>query len=248
MSKRFYLFYTKNLLFLFYIITFTKHLHQFIYYIHFFIKIIFLHPFSIISHLTPTSFFFESEYTPIFILFSLSLSPPLFLLFLFFFFFFLRIFFFPLLLLQFEFYAFIMDDDFGLGLIKVNDFGWRKQSFGLGFSSLASSSFFLSSSPSFFNFSLIIYMNLDLDLEQFWWFCGLSVMILGWVSQWVLINFKLGFPVGLSWFWVGFSNCSSVDFGLIFCARLRCLVVVLGLVVGWSFSSSFFLFCRAGLL
>ena len=167
MSKRFCLFYTKNLLFLFYTITFTKHLHQFIYYTHFFIKIIFLHPFSIISHLTPTSFFFESEYTPIFILFSLSLSPPLFLLFLFFFFFFLRIFFFPLLLLQFEFYAFIMDDDFGLGLIKVNDFGWRKQSFGLGFSSLASSSFFLSSSPSFFNFSLIIYMNLDLDLEQF---------------------------------------------------------------------------------
>ena len=39
-----------------------------------------------------------------------------------FYFYFLRIFFFPPLLLQFEFYAFIIDDDFGLGLIKGNDF------------------------------------------------------------------------------------------------------------------------------
>ena len=38
------------------------------------------------------------------------------------FFFFFRIFLFPPLLLQFEFYAFIIDDDFGLGLIKGNDF------------------------------------------------------------------------------------------------------------------------------
>ena len=90
--KDFVYFTQKNLLFLFYTIPFTKHLHQFIYYIHFFIKIIFLHPFSIISHLTPTSFFFESEYTPIFILFSLSLSLPLFLLFLLFFFFFENLF------------------------------------------------------------------------------------------------------------------------------------------------------------
>ena len=37
--------------------------------------------------------------------------------------FFLRIFFFSPLLLQFEFYTFIIDDDFGLGLIKGNDFG-----------------------------------------------------------------------------------------------------------------------------
>ena len=53
MSKRFWIFYTKNLFFLFYIITFTKHLHQFIYYTQFFIKIIFFLTFSIISHLPP---------------------------------------------------------------------------------------------------------------------------------------------------------------------------------------------------
>ena len=41
MSKRFCLFYTKNLFFLFYTIIFTKHSHQFIYYTYFFIKIIF---------------------------------------------------------------------------------------------------------------------------------------------------------------------------------------------------------------
>ena len=52
--------------------------------------------------------------------------------------------------------------------------------------------FFLSSSSpsSFFNFGLIIYMNLymglmnlDLGLERFWWFCGVSMMILGWVFR-----------------------------------------------------------------
>ena len=53
MSKRFRIFYTKNLFFLFYIITFTKHFHQFIYYTHFFIKIIFFLTFSIIFHLPP---------------------------------------------------------------------------------------------------------------------------------------------------------------------------------------------------
>ena len=60
---------------------------------------------------------------------SLSLSLPLFLLL--FSFIFLRIFFFPLLLLQFGFYTFIINDDFGLGLIKGSDFGRRKQKFGV---------------------------------------------------------------------------------------------------------------------
>ena len=51
-------------------------------------------------------------------------------------------------------------------------------------------------------------------------FSGGFGLFLGWVSQWVLIDFELGFPVGLSWFWVGSSNCFSVDFGIYFCARL----------------------------
>ena len=96
----------------------------------------------------------------------------------------------------------------------------------LGFSSSSSAS--SSSLSSFFNFSLIIYMNLymglmnlDIDLERFWWFCGVSVMILGWVFRWIWTVFGLGLLVGLSWFWVGFSNCFSVDFVLIFCARWR---------------------------
>ena len=50
--------------------------------------------------------------------------------------------------------------------------------------------------------------------------CGVSVMILGWVFQCIWIVFGLGLLVGLSWFWVGFSICFFVDFGLIFCARL----------------------------
>ena len=142
----------------------------------FFIKIIFLFSFSIISHLPPpnlSSFFLIQNilFLSLSILglsfFSFFLS---FLFFSFLFFWFLRIFFFPLLLLQFDFYAFIIDDDFGLGLIKGSDFGQRKQNIGLGFSSSSSAS---SSSPSsFFNFGLIIYMNLymglmnlDLDLE-----------------------------------------------------------------------------------
>ena len=61
-------------------------------------------------------------------------------------------------------------------------------------------------------------------------------------------DFGLGFSVSFDWFWVGFSNCFSVNFELIFCVKLRCLVVVLGLVVGWLFSTSFFLFCHAWLL
>ena len=220
MSKRFCLFYTKNLLFLFYTITFTKHLHQFIYYTHFFIKIIFLHPFSIISHLTPTSFFFESEYTPIFILFSLSLSPPLFLLFLFFFSFFWESFSFLFFFYNLSFMLLLWMMILGWVWLRSMILGGESKVLVWVFLPLLQHlllSFFLSSSPSYFNFSLITYMNLDLDLERFWWFCGVSVMILGWVSQWVLIDFELGFPVGLSWFWVGFSNCSSVDFGLIFC-------------------------------
>ena len=48
--KRFRLFYTKNLLFLFYTIIFTKHSHQFIYFTRYFNKIFILHQFFIISH------------------------------------------------------------------------------------------------------------------------------------------------------------------------------------------------------
>ena len=135
MSKRFRLFYTKkNLLFLFYIITFTKHLRQFIYYTHFFIKIIFFLTFSIISHLPPpnTSFLSKSLNT----LPSTSSCPYLYLCLSFFSFFFLflfRIFFFPLLLLQFGFYTFIIDDNFGLGLIKGSDFRAEKAKFWSGF-------------------------------------------------------------------------------------------------------------------
>ena len=54
----------KNLFFLFYTITFTKHQHQFIYYIHFFIKIIFSLIFFIISHLPPPNLFFFLWITP----------------------------------------------------------------------------------------------------------------------------------------------------------------------------------------
>ena len=46
--KRFHLFYTKNLHFLFYTITFTKHPHQFIYFTRLFNKIFILHQFFII--------------------------------------------------------------------------------------------------------------------------------------------------------------------------------------------------------
>ena len=46
-------------------------------------------------------------------------------------------------------------------------------------------------------------------------FSGGFGLFLGWVSWWVLIDFELSFPVGLSWFWVRFSNCFFVDFGLI---------------------------------
>ena len=159
----------------------------------------------------------------------------------------MRIFCFPLLLLQFEFYAFSIDEI--SGWVWLRAWFWAvKFLLRFGFFFLFFSIFFFlsSSSPfSFFNFGLIIYMNLymglmnlDLDLERFWWFCGVSVMILSWVSWWVLIDFVLGFPVGLSWFWIGFSNCFSINFGLIFCARLRCLVVVLGLVVGWLYSAA----------
>ena len=80
----------KNLLFLFYTITFTKHPHQFIYYTHIFIKIIISLTFFIISHLTLT-FSLDNPFFFFFFTASSSLSPPLFLLHLllsFFFFFF----------------------------------------------------------------------------------------------------------------------------------------------------------------
>ena len=79
-AKDFIYFTQKNLLFLFYIITFTKHPHQFIYYTHFFIKIIFFLNFFIISHPPSPNPSFSSEYTPFFFAPSLSLSSPLFFL------------------------------------------------------------------------------------------------------------------------------------------------------------------------
>ena len=80
-----------------------------------------------------------------------------------------------------------MDDDFGLGLIKVNDFGWRKQSFGLGFSSSssASSSFFLS-----FFFSFLFQFQFDY-LYEFGSRFRTILMILWCVCD----DFGLGFPV-----------------------------------------------------
>ena len=104
LCKRFRLFYTKNLLFLFYIITFTKHPHQFIYYTHFFIKIIFSLTFLLLFPTYPHLTFLFSLNNPFFFFFffffrlSLSLSP-LYLCLSFFsiFFFFLRIFFLPFL-------------------------------------------------------------------------------------------------------------------------------------------------------
>ena len=57
----------------------------------------------------------------------------------------------------------------------------------------------------------------------FRWVCVVSAVLS--CSDWVY----LGFLLILGWvdFWV------SVDFRIFFCARLRCLVVVLGLVVGF---------------
>ena len=129
MSKRFRLFYTKKpIFFLFYTITFTKHSHQFIYYTHFFIKIVFFLTFLIISHLPHLTLLFSLN-TPAFP--SSSSCTYLYLHLSFFSFFFLESFSFLCFFLQFGFYTFIIDDDFGLGLIKGSgrrkqNFGWRK--------------------------------------------------------------------------------------------------------------------------
>ena len=67
---------------------------------------------------------------------------------------------------------------------------------------------------------------------------------LGLVFWWVWTVFGLGFPVSFNWFWVGLifgfllildwvDFWVYVDFGICFYARLRCLVVALGLVVGF---------------
>ena len=57
----------------------------------------------------------------------------------------------------------------------------------------------------------------------FRWVCVVGAVLS--CSDWV----DFGFLLILGWvdFWV------SVDFGIFFCARLRCLVVALGLVVGF---------------
>ena len=97
LCKIFRLFYTKNLLFLFYTITFTKHPHQFIYYTHFFIKIIFSLTFFLLFLTYPHLTLLFSLNNPFFFFFTLSLSlSPLYLcpsffsnFFFFFFFFFL---------------------------------------------------------------------------------------------------------------------------------------------------------------
>ena len=127
---------------------------------------IFLFSFSIIfhlPHLTSPPFFWFRTLSSYLYQFLASLSSPSF--FLFFFVLFLRIFFFPLLLLQFEFYAFIIDNDFGMGLIKGSDFGRRKQKFWVEKIVILASS---SSPSSFFNFELIIYMNLYMGLMNFY--------------------------------------------------------------------------------
>ena len=80
-AKDFVYFTQKNLLFLFYIITFTKHPHQFIYYTHFFIKIIFSLTFLLLFPTYPHLTFLFSLNNPFFFFFffffrlSLSLSP-----------------------------------------------------------------------------------------------------------------------------------------------------------------------------
>ena len=94
----------KNLLFLFYTITFTKHPHQFIYYTHIFIKIIISLTFFIISHLTHLTLTFSLDNPFFFFFFTASsslsplyLRPSFFSTFFSFFSFFFRIFFLPLL-------------------------------------------------------------------------------------------------------------------------------------------------------
>ena len=73
--KRFCLFYTKNLLFLFCTINFTKHTHQSIYYTLYLIQIIFLYSFFNIN--LPTGLFFQYFLFFLLLSFSLSLSFPL---------------------------------------------------------------------------------------------------------------------------------------------------------------------------
>ena len=57
-----------------------------------------------------------------------------------------------------------------VGLVKGNDFGWRKQNFGLGFSFLFFSIFFFlsSSSPSsFFNFQIDYLYEFVYGFDEF---------------------------------------------------------------------------------
>ena len=117
---------------------FYKNIHISWSIVHLFIKILFFLTFYYYFPPTPTShiLLFSLNTLPFLLLvhisISASLSSPSF------FFFFLRIFFFPLLLLQFGFYTSIIDDDFGLGLIKGSDFGqrsggpWRRECRGRG--------------------------------------------------------------------------------------------------------------------
>ena len=75
MSKRFCLFYTKNLFFLFYTIIFTKHSHQFIYYTYFFIKIIFSSLFLLFPTYPHLTHKVSASHFPLTLKLSASLSP-----------------------------------------------------------------------------------------------------------------------------------------------------------------------------
>ena len=150
--------------------------------IHIFFKIIFLSPFSIISHRPPPnpSFFLIHNTLLSLWLYQFSASPSFFFCFVLF----LRIFFFPLLLLQFEYYAFIINDDIGLGLIKGSDFGHRKQKFWV-------EKMVILASPSFFLLLLLLLFSISDWL--FIWIC----IWVWWIFIWVWWIF-----IWVCWIWV----------------------------------------------
>ena len=125
-------------------------------------------------------------------------------------FFFLRIFFFPLLLLQFGFYTFIIDDDFGLGLIKGIDFGQRQQKFWvekmviLGRSAVSTSlqhlllSFFF-----FFQFWFDYLYEVVYGFDEFGSRFRMILMILWCVHVVVLV---VG-STRLQWWWLVMLDC-----------------------------------------
>ena len=143
---------------------------------------------------------------------SLSLSLPLFLLLLSFIF--LRIFFFPLHLLQFGFYTFIINDDFGLCLIKGSDFGQRKKKFWvekmviLGGSVVSASLQHLLLSFFFFSFFLFQFQfdylyEFVYGFDEFGSRFRIILMILWYVHVVVVV---VG-GTGLQWWWLVVLDC-----------------------------------------